>query len=114
MELLENTYRTFSGVKKIVEIPKQKPTQYIIYQDNQPKFYVDLYDLSVESNSMMNSLVLCAKKSIREVLELVNKKNNINLSVPVISKIGISQKLNSVRKKVELEHLPEEWLGYSL
>lgn len=114
MELIESTYRTFSGIKKVMEIPKKKPTQWVIYQDNQPKFYVDLYDLSVESNSMMNSLVLCAKKSIREVLEVINRRNNINLSIPKISKLGFSQKLKSVPKTIELEHLPEDWLDYSL
>ena len=77
MEIIEITYRTFSGVKKIVQVPRRKSSQYVIYQDNQPKFYVDLYDLSIESNAMMNSLVLCAKKSMREVLKSINKRNNI-------------------------------------
>ena len=114
MELLENTYRTFSGIKKVMEIPKRKSTQWIIYQDNQPKFFVDLYDLSIESNAMMNSLVLCAKKSIRDVLEVINKKNNVNLSIPKISKLGIKQKLKSEPKNIDLKPLPEQWLAYSL
>ena len=114
MELLENTYRTFSGTKKVIEIPKRKPTQWVIYQDSKPKFFVDLYDLSIESNAMMNSLVLCAKKSMREVLVLINKRNNINLSIVKISKLGFSKKLKSERKNINLEPLPEEWLAYSL
>lgn len=114
MELLETTYRTFSGVKKIVEIPKRQPTQWIILQDNKPKFYVDLYDLSIESNAMMNSLVLCAKRSITDVLELINKRNNINLSIPVISKLGIQKKQHSKKINLNLEPLPEKWLSYSL
>jgi len=114
MELFETTYRTFSGIKKIVEIPKRKSTQWVIYQDNKPKYFVDLYDLSIESNAMMNSLVLCAKKSIREVLKEINKKNNINLSIPIISKLGFKKRLKSVPKKIKLESLPEEWLDYSL
>jgi hypothetical protein len=64
MKLIETTYRTFSGTKKVIEIPNRRPTQWIIYQDDKPAFYVDLYDLSIESNAMMNSLVLCAKKSM--------------------------------------------------
>jgi hypothetical protein len=114
MEIIETTYRTFSGIKKIVEIPRKKSSQYIVYQDNKPKFYVDLYDLSIESNAMMNSLVLCAKKSIREVLEKINKRNNVNLSIPIISKLGISRRLKSEPKNIPLEPLPEEWLAYSL
>lgn len=114
MELLENTYRTFSGTKMVLEIPKRKSTQWVVYQDNQPKFFVDLYDLSIESNAMMNSLVLCAKKSMRDVLKLINKRNNINLSIIKISKLGISKKLKSVPKNIDLQPLPEEWLAYSL
>lgn len=114
MKLIETTYRTLSGTKTVLEIAKRKPTQWIINQDDQPKFYVDLYDLSIESNAMMNSLVLCAKKSIRDVLETINKRNNINLSITKVSKIGVKKKLKSVPKKINLEPLPEKWLAYSL
>ena len=114
MKLIESTYRTLSGVKTIVEIPKRKPTQWIIWQDNKPKFYVDLYDLSIESNAMMNSLVLCAKSSILEVLKELNKRNNINLSIPKISRLGIQKKESSKKIEMDLQSLPEEWLAYSL
>ena len=114
MEIIETTYRTFSGIKKIAEIPRRKSSQYIIYQDNEPKFYVDLYDLSIESNAMMNSLVLCAKRSMRDVLRKINKRNNINLSIPIISKLGIHRKVKSEPKEIDLQPLPEEWLDYSL
>jgi hypothetical protein len=114
MKLIETTYRTFSGTKTVIEIAKRKPTQWIINENDQPKFYVDLYDLSIESNAMMNSLVLCAKKSIRDVLEAINQKNNINLSITKVSKLGIKKKLKSVPKSINLEPLPEKWLSYSL
>lgn len=114
MEIIISTYRTFSGIKKIAELPRRKASQYIIYQDNKPKYYVDLYDLSIESNAMMNSLVLCAKKSMREVLDKISKRNNVRLSIPIISKLGISRRLKSERAKINLEPLPEEWLDYSL
>ena len=114
MKLIETTYRTFSGTKTVIEIAKRKPTQWIINENNQPKFYVDLYDLSIESNAMMNSLVLCAKKSMQEVLETINQKNNINLSLTKVSKLGFKKKLKSVPKSINLEPLPEKWLAYSL
>ena len=114
MELLENTYRTFSGIKKVMELPKKKSTQWVIYQDNQPKFFVDLYDLSVESNSMMNSLVLCAKKNIEDVLKVISKKNNVDLSIKKISRLGIKKKIKTETRDIDLGPLPEEWLSYSL
>lgn len=114
MKVYLNTYRTFIQKKKVYEPLEAKDTQWIIYQNNVPKFYVDLFDLTVESNSMMNSLVLCSKRTLDDVLELLNKKNNINLSVPKISKLGFKKKVNSEVTELPLEPLPEEWLAYSL
>ena len=114
MKLLKTTYRTFSGTKKVLEIPNRKPTEFIIYLDDTPKYYVDLYDLTIESNAMMNSLVLCAKRTMAETLKLISKKNNINLSIIKISKLGIQKKKKSKDIEVDLEPLPEKWLAYSL
>lgn len=114
MELIKTTYVTFSGKKEIIEIPNKKSSQWIIFEDEIPKYFVDMYDLSIESNSMMNSLVLCGKRSMEEVLEHLNKKNNTNLSVSTISKIGIYKKLHSEKIDFQLEPLPEKWLDYSL
>lgn len=114
MIYLANTYRTLSGIKEVIELPKKKATQWVVYQDNKPKFFVDFYDLEKESNAMMNSLVLCAQKSIEEVLSIVNKRNNVNLSVPKISRLGYKKKIKSKEIELNLEPLPEEWLSYSL
>jgi hypothetical protein len=114
MILLETTYRTFSGTKKIIEVRHKKPTQWIIYKDDNPSYFVDFYDLEKESNCMMNSLVLRANRSIKEVLELINKKNSINLSVPKISRLGFKKKIKSELIELELEPIPEDWLAYSL
>jgi len=112
MKLKLSIYRTLFGTKEILEIPNKKDTQWIVYQDNKPKFFIDLYDLKTESNAMMNSLVLCAQKPIREVLQRINKRNNIQLSIPSVSRLGI--KIKSEYKSVALIPLPEKWLDYSL
>lgn len=114
MKLIEVTYKTLLGTKKVIKIPNRKPSQWIIYKDNEPKYYVDLYDLSNESNSMMNSLVLCAKRTMQEVLKMINKKHNINLSTQNISLSRFSKKIDSKVIELDLEPLPEEWLDYSL
>lgn len=114
MTFLATTYRTLSGTKEIIEIPNKKDTEWVIYQDGKPKYYTDFYNLEIESNAMMNSLVLCTKRSIEEVLELINKKNNINLSVPKITRLGFKKKIKSFEKELNLEPIPEKWLAYSL
>ncbi len=111
---LATNYRTLSGTKEIIEVPQKKNTQWVIYKDNKPAYFVDLFDLQKESNAMMNSLVLCAKRSMKEVLELINKKNNINLSMPKISRLGFKIKVKSELIELNLEPIPEEWLAYSL
>lgn len=114
MKYLATTYRTFSGTKEIIEIPNKKDTQWIIYKDNKPAYFVDFYAIDIESNAMMNSLVLCTKRSLDEVLAIINKKNNINLSIPKISRLGFKKKIKSVKKELNLEPIPEKWLAYSL
>ena len=114
MELLETTYKTLSGTKKVVELAKKKYHQHLIYQDNKPKYFVDFYDLEKESNAKMNSLVLCTNKSLNEVLEIINTRNNINLSVPKTSNFLFKRKVKSKEIKIDLQPIPEEWLSYSL
>lgn len=114
MKFQISTYRTFSGTKEVLEIANKKETQWVIYENDKPKFIVDYFNLEIESNSMMNSLVLCGKRTLEEVLELINKRNNINLSLPKITKLGIKKKLKSEFIDINLEPLPEKWLDYSL
>ena len=114
MVFLETTYKTLTGSKKIIEIPGNKNTQWVVYQDNQPKYFVDFYDLEKESNAMMNSLVLCTQRTLSEVLELINKRNNIYLSIPKIARIGFRKKIKSTLKNLDLKPIPKEWLSYSL
>jgi hypothetical protein len=114
MKIRVSTYRTFSGTKEVVETIRKKSTQWVIYKDNNPKFFVNVFDLETESNAIMNSLVLCSKRSIEEVLELINKRNNIHLSLPKISRIGIKKRIKTEIKEINLSPLPEEWLDYSL
>ena len=114
MIYLKTTYRTLSGKKEVIEIPRKKFNQWVIYQDNKPKFYVDFYDLEKESNAMMNSLVLCTTRTMEEVLILINKKNNINLSLPKISRLGLKMKLKSEFIELDLEIIPTDWLAYYL
>lgn len=114
MMFLSNTYRTLSGTKEVIETPEKKATQWVIYKDGKPAYFVDFYDLEIESNAMMNSLVLCTKRSIHEVLELINQKNNIKLSVPLISRLGYKKIIKTRKVELDLEPIPEEWLAYSM
>lgn len=114
MKLTKNTYKTIGGTVEIIEKSEDNNVQFVVYEDKKPKFYVDLYDLSNESNAMMNSLVLCAKRSMAETLLLLNKKNKTNLSLLKPSHFWFKKKIKSEEIDLDLEPLPEEWLDYSL
>ncbi|TVZ56323.1 hypothetical protein OD91_1608 [Lutibacter sp. Hel_I_33_5] len=114
MRYLATTYRTLSGVKEILETPKKKDTQWVVYRDNKPAYFVDFFDLAIESNAMMNSLVLCTKRSLDEVLSIISERNNVNLSIPKVSRLGLKMKLKSEYRELNLDPIPEKWLAYSL
>jgi hypothetical protein len=63
---------------------------------------------------MMNILVLCTGDSIDKVLKTINKRYNINLSIPIISRVGLYRKIKSERITLDLQPIPLKWLGYSL
>ena len=106
------TYKTITGSKEIVQTLQSKNTQWVIYRDDKPKYFVDIFDLKTESNVIMNSLVLSARESICEVLKRISKKNNVNLSVRKTPRLGIKTDFKIIDLK--LSPLPESWVSYSL
>ena len=106
------TYKTVKGLEEIVKPLRSTSSQWVVYENDKPKYHIDFYDIKTESNAMLNSLVLCDKRSIHEVLNLINEKNNVHLSIPWAS--YAIRKIKTEYINLELQPLPEEWLGYSL
>lgn len=102
-------YKTLTGTKEILELPRRKNTEAIIYQDDKPTFHVDCFDLQTESNLIMNSLVLAQKRTISEVITEIAQKNNVNLSVKEKPFLAIEKE--SKLTEMELPPLPESWLN---
>jgi hypothetical protein len=86
----------------------------LIYQDNKPAYFEDFYNLQTESNAMINILFLCTGNPIDNVLRAINKRYNINLSIPIISIIGFYRKIKSESITLDLQPIPLKCLGYSL
>lgn len=103
------TYKTLTGTKQILELPKKKRTEAIIYKDNTPTYHVDCFDLQTESNVIMNSLVLGQKKSISDVVKEIAQKNNVNISVKEAPLFSIEK--SHELTEIELPPLPENWLS---
>ena len=109
MTLKHTIYRTLTGTKEIFELPNKKNTQWIVYLNNLPAYFVDCFDLKTEANLIMNSLVLGNQKPIEDVLKRIGKKNNVKLSVKKTPLIEI--KVKSELKECNLEPLPLKWLN---
>jgi len=106
------TYKTISGTKEIIELLEKTNSKWIVYRNNVPAYLVDIFDLKTESNVIMNSLVLSARKSIDDVLKRISNKNGVTLSVSKTPKL--SYKLESKIVDLNLDPLPESWISYSL
>lgn len=103
------TYRTFVGNKQIVELTDNAYGQWIIYQNKKPMFHIDCFDFENESNQILNRLLLAQQKTIQEVLNTINKKNDVKLSIEKAPLLEI--KVNSKIKELNLEPLPLEWVS---
>lgn len=103
------TYKTLTGNKEILELTEDAYGQWIIYQNKKPKFHVNCFDFENESNQILNSLLLSQQKTIKEVLSIINKKNNTNLSIEKAPMLEI--KVDSKLKELNLEPLPLEWVS---
>lgn len=102
-------YKTLTGKKEIVELTENAYGQWIIYQNKKPKFHVDCFDLKSESNQILNSMLLAQQKPMSEVLDIINKRNRLNLSIEKAPLLEI--KVESVVTELDLEPLPLEWLN---
>lgn len=102
------TYKTLTGTKTLLEAPKKDSGQWIIYENNEPTYFVDCLDIIGESNLLMNDILLNERKSIDDVINDIIKNENVKLSLakPPIFEI----KVKSEEKDLELQPLPEEWI----
>ena len=106
------TYRTITGSIDILEIPKQKPGQWVIYQNEKPSYFVDCFDFKKESNLRLNNLILSERNTIEDVLKKIKKKKKIKLSLPRRPLLEIEMK--SIINELDFQPLPEEWLDFNV
>ncbi len=104
------TYRTITGSKDILEIPKKKSGQWILYKNDEPTYFVDCFDFKEESNLILNNLILSERNTIDDVLKKIKKKKKIKLTLetPPLLEIEIKSEI----KELKLQPLPEEWLQF--
>ena len=109
MKFKLTTYRTLTGTKEILQLPKKKSGQWIIYQNREPAYFVDCFDFNEESNLILNNLILSERKTIDDVIKTICRNKNVKLTVPKIPLFEIE--IKTQERELELQPLPEEWLS---
>ncbi len=102
------TYRTLTGTKEVLFIPKKRSGQWVVYHNDEPTYFVDCFDFKKESNLIMNTLIISERKSISDVLKKIRKKQKVKLTLPKTPFFEI--KVRSEVKELELKPLPEAWI----
>lgn len=102
-------YKTLTGNKEILELTEDAYGQWIIYQNKQPMFHINCFDFKTESNQILNGMLLAQRKTIKEVLGIINKRNRTNLTIEKAPFLEI--KVDSTIKELDLEPLPLEWVS---
>ncbi len=97
------------GVIEVLEFVDNDYGQWIVYQDKKPKFHINCFDFSSESNQLLNNWVLSKQRSIDQVLNIINRRNNINLTLKKTPLFVL--KAESETTEISLKPLPLEWLN---
>ena len=102
-------YKTLRGNKEILELTENAYGQWIVYQNKKPRFHINCFDFESESNQILNSMLLAQQKTIDEVLSIINKKNQTNLTIEKAPFLEI--KVDSTIKEFHLKPIPLEWVS---
>jgi hypothetical protein len=102
------TYKTMAGEKKIARYNGKVSGKWIIYENKKPTYQLDCFDLNSKSGLLLNDLLFSEKKTIKQIIEAVNKKHKKKLSIekpPIIEIIK-----ETIITEIELLSFPHEWL----
>ncbi len=109
MKYKRTKYKTLTGKKEILELTEDAYGQWIVYQNKKPMFHINCFDFENESNQILNGWLLAKQKTINEVLNDINRKNNTNLS---IEKAPIfHREIESKIEELKLKPLPLDWVN---
>ena len=106
-EYREITYRTLTGTKRFIELGDHAYGEWIIYENDQPKYHVNIFDKSAASLKI-DELLHTKEQNIEAILDMISKANRVNLSLGKRPVIGIIKKSKLI--SLNLGPLPESWV----
>ncbi len=105
---LQVSFRTLTGIRTFIDLGDFSYGEWIIYDNNIPKYHVGFSDIPSSSNKLLLSLLNSKTETIESILEKINTKNNTRLSLGKRPFIEIIEKEESI--ELDLTPLPDHWL----
>jgi hypothetical protein len=102
------TFLTLKGKQKFVDLGDQSYGEWILYEKNEPKFYVSSFDESSESNKLTNNFIVKDGWTIGKIINEINDVSGRKFHLQKKPRIEIIFSNDSVN--LNLESIPLNWL----
>ena len=105
-----NKYQTLNGKTQEVALPDSAYGEWIVYENNEPKYHVNIFNYESKSNCLAFAIMTESKSEFKSILTDINKRFNRNLTLSSKTSFGI--KISSKLVEYELSPLPFEWIAH--
>ncbi|PTQ96776.1 hypothetical protein C8P68_104265 [Mucilaginibacter yixingensis] len=102
----QTTYRSLTGSRSLIELSDFAYGEWIVYENNVPKYHVQCFD-EKESSSVIKAL-LTNGKTFENILDCINKQNGTRLSLKKRPIILIVKRTELI--ELDLKPLPNHLL----
>ncbi|MFY7669454.1 hypothetical protein ACOSP6_00065 [Tenacibaculum sp. MEBiC06402] len=110
MKYRTNKYLTLKGKIEELSLPDSAYGEWIIYDNNKPKFHVNISNYESKSDCLISLILTENKSEFKNILNDINKRFNRNLTLPSKTFFGI--KLNSKLRESDLDTLPFKYIDH--
>ncbi|TWJ04912.1 hypothetical protein JN11_00635 [Mucilaginibacter frigoritolerans] len=107
MKYLQLTFYSFTGIKKIIDLGDFSYAEWIVYDNDVPKYHINLYT-ELKSDMMINSILNKKENTIEGILKNINTQYGTKLSLTTRPLIMLLKKEELV--ELDLGTLPEQWV----
>ena len=105
---LQVSFQTLTGIKTFIDLGDFSYGEWIIYDNEVPKYHIVTTDTASSSNSRIKLLISAGMETIESILRRINSKNNTRLSLGEKPFIEIVKKEELI--ELDLPPLPDHWL----
>ncbi|MGN6181247.1 MAG: hypothetical protein ACTHNW_18840 [Mucilaginibacter sp.] len=107
-EYLQVSYYTLFGIIKLIELGDFVYGEWIVYDDNVPKYHVIAWPDEGASNALIDQLLKSRTETIQSILKKINKSQHRKLSLGNNPFFVFVTKSESI--ELNLDSLPYEWV----